>query len=91
MKTGKPGKIRKIGKTSNRPSPFLFALYRSSLRLYPRRLRLLYQDQLLQTARDAYADSTSSLYFWPSLFADLLKSAVKERSFSAASSNLPLA
>lgn len=37
MKTGKP------------PSPFLFTRYRSSLRLYPWRLRLLYQDQLLQT------------------------------------------
>jgi len=60
------------------PNPFLFALYRNSLRLYPHRLRLLYQDQLLQTARDAYADSNSSLYFWPSLFADLLKSTVKE-------------
>jgi hypothetical protein len=65
-------------KPLNPPNPFLFALYRSSLRLYPRRLRLLYQDQLLQTARDAYADSNSSLYFWPSLFADLLKSAIKE-------------
>jgi hypothetical protein len=68
----------KPGKTGKPPSPFLFALYRSSLRLYPQRLHLLYQDQLLQTARDAYADSTSSIYFWPSLFADLLKSAVKE-------------
>jgi hypothetical protein len=66
MKTGKP------------PDPFLLALYRSSLRLYPWRLRLLYQDQLLQTARDAHADSNSSLCFWSSLFADLLKSAVKE-------------
>lgn len=69
MKTGKTGRI---------PNPFLFTLYRSSLRIYPRHLRLLYQDQLLQTARDAYAGSNSSLYFWPSLFADLLKSAVKE-------------
>jgi hypothetical protein len=68
----------KPGKTSKPPNPFLFALYRSSLRLYPWRLRILYQDQLLRTARDAHADSTSSLYFWPSLFADLLKSAVKE-------------
>jgi hypothetical protein len=72
MKTSKPGK------SSNPPNPFLFALYRSSLRLYPWRLRLLYQDQLLQTARDAHGDSTSSLYFWPALFADLFKSAVKE-------------
>ena len=71
----KPGKT---GKTGKPPSRFLFALYRGSHRLYPRRLRLVYQYQLLQTARDAYADSTSSLYFWPSLFADLLKSAVKE-------------
>jgi hypothetical protein len=63
------------------PNPILFALYRNSLRLYPWRLRLLYQDQLLQTARDAHADSTSSIHFWPSLFADLLKSAVKEHLF----------
>jgi hypothetical protein len=69
----------KPGKTVNSPNPFLFALYRSSLRLYPWRLRLLYQDQFLQTARDAHADSTSNLHFWPSLFADLLKSAVKEQ------------
>jgi hypothetical protein len=68
----------KTSKTGKPLNPFLFALYRSCLRLYPWRLRLLYQDQLLQTARDAYAGSTSSLYFWPSLFADLLKSAVKE-------------
>jgi hypothetical protein len=53
MKPGKPSKI---------PNPFLFALYRSSLRFYPWRLRLLYQDEFLQTARDAHADSTSSLW-----------------------------
>jgi hypothetical protein len=68
----------KPGKAGKTPNPLLFALYRRSLRLYPRRLRLLYPDQFLQTARDAYADSNSSLYFWSSLFADLLKSAVKE-------------
>jgi hypothetical protein len=66
-------------KTGKIPNPFLFALYRSSLGIYPKHLRLLYQNQLLQTARDAYADSDSSLYFWPSLFADLLQSAVKEQ------------
>ena len=60
------------------PSPFLFALYRSSLHLYPQHLRLNYQDQLLQTALDAHQDSNSSLRFWPSLFADLLQSAIKE-------------
>jgi hypothetical protein len=64
--------------TVNPPNPFLFAVYRSSLHLYPRRLHLLYQDQLLQTARDAHADANSSLHFWPSLFADLFQSAVKE-------------
>jgi hypothetical protein len=60
------------------PNPFLFAVYRNALHLYPRHLRLAYYDQFLQTVRDAYADSPSSLSFWPSLFADLLKSAVKE-------------
>jgi hypothetical protein len=60
------------------PNPLLFALYRSSLHLYPQHLRLRYHDQLLQTTLDAHADSTSSLRFWPTLFADLLQSAVKE-------------
>lgn len=59
-------------------SPLLFALYRSSLHLYPQHLHLRYEDQLLQTAIDAHRDSTSSLRFWPSLFADLLQSAIKE-------------
>ncbi|HEX4577366.1 MAG TPA: hypothetical protein VH117_08440 [Edaphobacter sp.] len=71
-------KTRKQRTPSKTPNPFLFALYRSSLHLYPWRLRLLYQDQFLQTACDAYADSSSSLSFWLSLFADLLKSAIKE-------------
>jgi hypothetical protein len=60
------------------PNPLLFALYRSSLHLYPQQLRLRYQDQLLQTTLDAHADANSSLRFWPTLFADLLQSAVKE-------------
>jgi hypothetical protein len=60
------------------PNPFLFALYRNALRLYPYRLRLHYQEQMLQTARDAHADSASSLSFWPHLFADLLKSSIRE-------------
>jgi hypothetical protein len=58
-------------------NPTLFALYRNCLHLYPQRLRVLYYDQLLQTARDAHIDS-DTLTFWPSLFADLFKSAVKE-------------
>jgi hypothetical protein len=60
------------------PNPFLLAIYRSSLHLYPHHLRLRYQDQLLQTALDAHADSTSRLRFWPTLFADLLQSAIQE-------------
>jgi hypothetical protein len=62
------------------PNPILFAFYRTCLHLYPRRLRLLYHDQLLLTARDAHADA-DSLSFWPSLFADLFQSAVKEHLF----------
>ena len=60
------------------PNPFLFALYRNALRLYPYRLRLHYQEQMLQTARDNHADSASRLSFWPHLFADLLKSSIRE-------------
>lgn len=64
----------------NRPDPFLFRLYRAALRLYPSSLRLRYQDQMLQTVRDADAErSYSAAYFWLYLFADLLKSSVKER------------
>jgi hypothetical protein len=64
----------------NRPDPFLFKLYRAALRLYPSSLRLRYQDQMLQTVRDADAErSYSAAYFWLYLFADLLKSSVKER------------
>jgi len=64
----------------NRPNPILFALYRGALRVYPSRLRLLYQDQMLQTVRDADSErSYSALYFWLYLFADLAKSSIKER------------
>jgi hypothetical protein len=64
----------------NRPNPVLFALYRGALRVYPSRLRLLYQDQMLQTIRDADSErSYSALYFWLYLFADLAKSSIKER------------
>jgi hypothetical protein len=60
------------------PNPLLFALYRRSLHLYPRHLRLCYQDQMLQTVRDAHANAGASPSFWLNLFADLLQSAVKE-------------
>jgi hypothetical protein len=62
------------------PNSILFALYRRALWLYPSCLRLLYQDQMLQTLRDADSDRVSSAaIFWIYLFADLLKSSVKER------------
>ena len=60
------------------PNPLLFALYRRGLHLYPHHLRLCYQDQMLQTVRDAHANIGAKPSFWLNLFADLLKSAVKE-------------
>jgi hypothetical protein len=61
------------------PNPFLFSLYRRALYLYPRHLRLCYQDQMLQTVRDAHAnESTQPAFIWLFLFADLLESSVKE-------------
>ena len=66
----------------NHPNPFLFALYRSTLRLYPSRLHRLYQDQMLQTVRDAYAErSRSATLFWLYLYTDLLQSIFKEHTF----------
>ena len=64
----------------NRPNPVLFATYRGSLRLYPSRLRLDYQEQILQTVCDAHAERNSSaLRFWFKLFTDLIQSSAKER------------
>ena len=61
----------------SRPNPALFAIYRRAIRLYPSNLRLLYQEQMLQTIRDADAERTySALYFWLYVFADLAKSCV---------------
>ena len=63
----------------NAPNPRLLSLYRNALRLYPSGLRLRYQDQLLQTVRDAHAERRNPpLFFWFHLFADLLKSSMKE-------------
>jgi hypothetical protein len=62
-----------------RPNPLLFGLYRRAIQLYPARLRILYQDQMLQTVRDADAERTySAAFFWLYLFADFFKSAIKE-------------
>jgi hypothetical protein len=64
------------------PNPLLIALYRRSLHLYPHRLRLRYQDQILQTVSDAHANAIingrTKPSFWLPLFTDLLKSAVRE-------------
>jgi hypothetical protein len=66
----------------SRPNSFLFALYRGALQLYPSRLRQLYQDQMLQTVRDADEErSYSALYFWLYLFGDLFRSCVNEHLF----------
>jgi hypothetical protein len=63
----------------SRPNPFLFALYRLLLRLYPLRLRMRYQDEMLQSVRDACAERNgTATRFWLRLFADLLISSIKE-------------
>jgi hypothetical protein len=63
----------------SRPNPILFALYRHALRLYPSHLRLLYQDQMLQTVCDAHDERQHRPFlFWAQLFTDLCISAVKE-------------
>jgi hypothetical protein len=65
-----------------RPNPLLFALYRNALQLYPSRLRLLYQDQMLQTVRDAHAErSRNAPLFWLNLFTDLFQSCIEEHTF----------
>lgn len=62
-----------------RPDPFLFALYRLLLRLYPLRLRLRYQDEMLQSVRDACAERNGTApRFWLRLFTDLLTSSTRE-------------
>lgn len=63
------------------PSPLLLSFYRGALRLYPAPLRLDYQEQILQTLRDAHAEAGRDgpqPFFWFFIFADLLKSVCKE-------------
>jgi hypothetical protein len=63
----------------NPPDPILLSLYRSALGLYPARLRFRYSDQILQSIRDAHAESRAHpVRFWTRLFADLCKSSLKE-------------
>ncbi len=63
----------------NPPTQNLLALYRAALCLYPRRLRFVYRDQILQAACDAYAEHRAHpIRFWTDLFVDLCKSSLKE-------------
>jgi hypothetical protein len=62
------------------PNPTVLAIYRLCLQLYPRRLRLRYEDEMLQSVRDAHADrSKGALRFWLGLFADLIRSSLQEQ------------
>lgn len=64
------------------PSPLLLSLYGNALHLYPSRLRSEYKDEMLRVLCDAYADNRSGpVIFWLCIFADLLKSSVKEHLF----------
>jgi hypothetical protein len=60
------------------PNPLLVTIYRKMLLLYPARLRREYQDQMLQTLRDANGEA-GSRKFWPAMFYDLMRSALGER------------
>ena len=64
-----------------RRHPLSYAAYAQTIELiYPKHLRERYRDQMLQTARDADRDRTSSaLYFWAYLYADLVRSSLQER------------
>lgn len=56
-------------------------LYRAALVAYPRRLRLAYREQMLQTLRDAYRDrNIGTIHFWCRVYKDLAQSSLTERS-----------
>jgi hypothetical protein len=63
-----------------RRDPLPLAAYARSIQLiYPKHLRDRYQDQMLQTARDANRERTySALHFWAYLFSDLFRSSLQE-------------
>lgn len=64
------------------PNPLLLAIYRNALCLYPSRLRLHYQDQMIQTLRDDHAGHRRiAAAFWLQIFTDLLKSSAQEHFF----------
>ena len=55
-------------------------LYRAALVAYPRRLRLAYREQMLQTLRDAYRDrNIGTIHFWFRVYKDLAQSSFTER------------
>ena len=55
-------------------------LYRVALVAYPRRLRLAYREQMLQTLRDAYGDrNIGAVHFWFRVYKDLAQSSLTER------------
>lgn len=62
------------------PDPLPIAAYAQVIQLiYPKRLRDRYQGQLLQTARDAESERTSSAFrFWCYLYAELVRSSLQE-------------
>jgi hypothetical protein len=63
-----------------RPDPILLGTYTHAIQLiYPKHLRDRYNNQLLQTARDANADRTcSGVRFWAYIFGDLIRSSIQE-------------
>ena len=63
-----------------RHDPLPLAAYAQTIELiYPKHLRERYQDQMLQTARDANRERTSSaVRFWTHLYTDLVRSSLQE-------------
>jgi hypothetical protein len=63
-----------------RRDPLPLVAYEQSIQfIYPKHLRDRYQDQMLQTARDANSERThTALHFWAHLFSDLLRSSLQE-------------
>ena len=60
--------------------PLPLAVYAQTVELiYPKHLRERYEDQLLQTARDADSERThSAVHFWTYLYVDLVRSSLQE-------------
>jgi hypothetical protein len=64
------------------PDLLLFLIYKRVLQLYPTRFRSEYEQQVIQTLRDAHGECrVSSLRFWFKIYGDLVKSVCVERIF----------